>query len=141
MSTFGAQDPVFGAALQALGRQLLERAGLPPQPDAMFASQAATVAVVIEAGFRDVTCAEFTVVSRFADEEHWLAWCWSHAVRSLLRQIPADRLPAATADAFTVMGKARTPDGELAMRTTIRTVVGTTTTEGAFASSENRVSV
>jgi hypothetical protein len=92
----------------------------------MFGSAAATVAAVAAAGFRDVTCAEFSVESRFTDKEHWQAWCWSHGARAILRQIPAGRLAAATTDAFDVMWGAPKPGGDLTMTTTIRAVVGTT---------------
>jgi ubiquinone/menaquinone biosynthesis C-methylase UbiE len=130
MSTFAAQDPHFGRAMRATAAHLAAGAGPPPATDPMFASAEAIVAAVTEAGFADVTCAEFTVVSRFTDEQHWLAWCWSHGARALLRQIPADRLPAATADAFAVMRAARTSAGDLAMTTTIRTTVATTPVSG-----------
>ncbi|BCB83157.1 class I SAM-dependent methyltransferase [Phytohabitans suffuscus] len=123
VSTFADQDPAYGQAMRAMAAHLPADAGRPPTPDPMFASAEATMAAVAGAGFGDITCTEFSVVSRFSDAEHWLTWCWSHGARALLRQIPADRLPAATADGKAVMWGDRAPGAELSMTTTIRVVV------------------
>jgi SAM-dependent methyltransferase len=125
LSTFGPQDPHFTAAMQALARHLPPGSGPPPKPDGMFASAEATTAALTAAGFGDVTHSDHTTVSRFRDEEHWLAWCWSHGARALLRRIPPDSLPAAAADAFAEMRATRTDDGDLAITTAIRVHVAT----------------
>lgn len=125
LSTFAAQEPDLGRALRAFASHVPGEAQRPPARDPMFGSAEATVAAVADAGFRDVTCTEFSVVSRFRDQEHWLAWCWSHGARAVLRQIPPDRLPAATAEAFAAMWGAPTSGADLSMTTTIRAVVGT----------------
>jgi ubiquinone/menaquinone biosynthesis C-methylase UbiE len=126
LSTFASMDPDLGRAMRAMARHLPADATPPPAVDPMFGSTEATVAAVADAGFRDITCTEFSVESRFTDKEHWLAWCWSHGARAILRQIPAERLAAATTDAFEVMWGDRKPGGDLTMTTTIRVIVGTT---------------
>ncbi|WP_428983181.1 class I SAM-dependent methyltransferase [Phytohabitans maris] len=125
LSCFASQDPAFGRAMRALAGHLPAGAEPPPTPDPMFASAEATLAAVADAGFGEVTSTEFSAVSRFRDAEHWLAWCWSHGARALLRRIPVDQLPAATADASAAMWGGGGRGGELSMTTTIRAVVAT----------------
>jgi ubiquinone/menaquinone biosynthesis C-methylase UbiE len=125
LSTFGPQDPHFTAAMRALARHLPPGGGPPPKPDDMFVSAEATTAALTAAGFGGVTHTDHSTVSRFRDEEHWLAWCWSHGARALLSRIPPDGLPAATADAFPEIRGARTDDGDLAITTAIRVHVAT----------------
>jgi len=58
---------------------------------------------------------------RFRDAEHWMAWAWSHGARAVLERIPADRLPAALADAAQVLHR---DGGGLALTTTVRFAYG-----------------
>ena len=66
------------------------------------------------------------MVSHFRDAAHWLQWVASHGGRQLVRQIPAEAVPGATAAAAAELEGSRTPDGRLQLTTTIRITVGHT---------------
>ncbi|WP_370518238.1 class I SAM-dependent methyltransferase [Micromonospora sp. AMSO31t] len=53
---------------------------------------------------------------------------WSHGGRALLRHIPQERLPAATADAAAALRQAQTSDGGIVLTTTARITIAETAT-------------
>ncbi|MGI5215290.1 class I SAM-dependent methyltransferase [Plantactinospora sp. CA-290183] len=123
LTTFAAQDPLFNDALRAMAQHLPENRRRPPTADQekFFATPELTAALLEAAGFEEIVVDEATFQSRFRDIDHWMTWAWSHGARALLEQIPADRLPAALADATRVL----TRSGEdIALTTTVRFTFG-----------------
>ncbi|MGI5149635.1 class I SAM-dependent methyltransferase [Plantactinospora sp. CA-294935] len=125
MTTFASQDPRFTEAMRGLAGYLpADRRRSPTaEQDALFATVDSTAALLREAGYRDVDVTEAAFQSRFRDVEHWSAWVWSHGARSLLEQIPAQRLPEAFAEVTPVVEGARAVDGDLVFTTTVRFAV------------------
>ncbi|MFC6017741.1 class I SAM-dependent methyltransferase [Plantactinospora solaniradicis] len=125
ITTFANQDPRFTEAMRRLAGHLpADRRQWPTsKQDALYATADLTAALLWEAGYRDVDVTEASFQSRFRDVEHWLAWVWSHGARSLLEQIPAQRLPVALAEVTPVVEGARSVDGDLLFTTTVRFAV------------------
>ncbi|MFV2103000.1 class I SAM-dependent methyltransferase [Micromonospora sp. LOL_024] len=125
VSTFAAQDPAFVAAMAALAAHLPADQPRPTSPDHLFADETRTGATMAAAGLTVTEVGEHRIESRFRDVDHWMEWLWSHAGRALLGRVPATRLDAATADAARALDDARTPNGDLCLRTTVRITVAT----------------
>ncbi|GIJ79971.1 Methyltransferase domain-containing protein [Micromonospora phaseoli] len=123
VSTFAAQDPAFDAAMAALAAHLPADQARPAPPDDPFADETRIGATMAAAGLTVTEIGKHRIESRFRDVGHWTEWMWSHAGRALLGRVPAERLDAATADAARALDGARTPDGGLCLRTTIRITV------------------
>ncbi|MEO3929133.1 methyltransferase domain-containing protein [Micromonosporaceae bacterium B7E4] len=125
MTTFASQDPRFTEAMRRLAGYLpADRRRSPTaEQDALFATADSTAALLRETGYRDVDVTEAAFQSRFRDVEHWSAWLWSHGARSLLEQIPAQRLPEAFAEVTPLVEGARAVDGDLVFTTTVRFAV------------------
>lgn len=123
MSTPGAYDPAFVAAMDALAAHLpVEQP--PPAPTAgPFDDEQTTTATMAAAGLDVVAISEHRVESRFHDVNHWMRWMWSHGGRALLQHLPADRLDAATDDAAQVLESVRAPEGDLTLTTVGRVTV------------------
>ncbi len=119
-SSFAAFDPRYERAMRALAAHTANPRWRPRAP-AMFRT-ADTIRAAL-AAFAGVRITEFTQVSRFTGIEQWLTWLASHAGRELLRGIPPERLPAATAAAEAELAGARADDGVIHLTTTIRIVV------------------
>ncbi|WP_422774897.1 class I SAM-dependent methyltransferase [Plantactinospora sp. WMMC1484] len=122
-TTFAAHDPRFNEALRALAQHLPEEHRRPPTADQerLFGSAESVAALLDAAGFEQVTVDEVPFESRFRDVDHWTAWAWSHGARALLERVPADRLPAALADASRVLAPT---GGDLVLTTTVRFTFG-----------------
>ncbi|GIJ23739.1 class I SAM-dependent methyltransferase [Micromonospora lutea] len=123
ISTFGVQDPAFVAATDALAAHLPTEEPRPTRPAGPFADEQAITATMTGAGLAVTSIVEHRVESRFDDADHWMRWMWSHGARALLRHLPTDRLPAATADAAAALEAARVPGGGLRLTTEIRITV------------------
>lgn len=123
MSTPGAYDPAFVAAMDALAAHLpVEQP--PPAPTAgPFDDEQTITATMAAAGLDVVAISEHRVESRFHDVNHWMRWMWSHGGRALLQHLPADRLDAATDDAAQVLESVRAPEGDLTLTTVGRVTV------------------
>jgi len=119
-TTFAAYDPLYPRAMQAVAAHAVNPdRQLPKHP--AFASEESIRAAL--AAYSNVRITEFVQVSHFDEVGQWMDWVASHGGRQLLRRIPAERLPAAAADAAVVLEEARTPDGSLALTTKIRVIV------------------
>ncbi|GAB3839279.1 hypothetical protein GCM10029963_06310 [Micromonospora andamanensis] len=123
ISTFGVQDPAFVAATDALAAHLPADQARPTRPAGPFDDEQAISATMDGAGLAVTSIVEHRVESRFDDVDHWMRWMWSHGGRALLRHLPQDRLPAATADAAEALDAARAPGGGLRLTTEIRITV------------------
>ncbi|MFC7550490.1 class I SAM-dependent methyltransferase [Plantactinospora sp. GCM10030261] len=123
VSTLGAQDPAFIAAMNALAAHLPADQPRPAPASDPFADEPAIRSTMTAAGLDVTAIGEHRVVSRFRDVDHWLEWMWSHGGRALLRHIPTDRLPAATAAAARALEHARAVDGGLSLTTEVRITV------------------
>ncbi|RKN47556.1 class I SAM-dependent methyltransferase [Micromonospora endolithica] len=123
ISTFGAMDPAFVAAMDALARHLPADQPRPAPTDDPFADDQTVTATMAAAGLTVTAISQHRVESRFRDVDHWMEWMWSHGARALLRHIPAELLDAATTDAARALAPARLPGGGLALITTIRVTV------------------
>jgi ubiquinone/menaquinone biosynthesis C-methylase UbiE len=95
-STFAAYDPGYPRAMRTLAAYAEGGAPRPPEHEA-FRSQESLRAAATAAGFTAVDITEAEVQSRFRDTNQFLEWVGSHGGRQILRKIPADRLPDATA--------------------------------------------
>ncbi|MFY1576845.1 class I SAM-dependent methyltransferase [Verrucosispora sp. WMMD703] len=123
ISTFGAQDPAFVAATDALAAHLPTDQARPARPAGPFADEQAITATMDGAGLAVTSIVAHRIESRFDDVDHWVRWMWSHGGRALLQHLPADRLPAATADAAQALDAARDAGGGLSLTTEIRITV------------------
>ncbi|MFY1692932.1 class I SAM-dependent methyltransferase [Plantactinospora sp. WMMB782] len=123
LTTFAAHDARFDEALRTLAQHLPEEHRRPPTAgqEPLFGTAESIAASLEAAGFQQVTIDEVPFESRFRDVDHWTAWAWSHGARALLERIPADRLPAALADAARVLAPA---GGGLVLTTTVRFAFG-----------------
>ncbi|WP_019872335.1 class I SAM-dependent methyltransferase [Salinispora oceanensis] len=124
VSTPGAYDPAFVAAMEALGAHLPPAEQPPPAPTAGPFDDEQTITATMAAAGLDVTAiSEHRVESRFQDVDHWMRWMWSHGGRALLQHLPADRLDAATTDAARVLESVRAPGGDLMLTTVGRITI------------------
>ncbi|MFI7549085.1 class I SAM-dependent methyltransferase [Micromonospora sediminimaris] len=123
ISTFGAQDPAFVAATDALAAHLPTDQARPARPAGPFADEQAITATMDGAGLTVTSIVAHRIESRFDDVDHWVRWMWSHGGRALLQHLPADRLPTATADAAQALDAARDAGGGLSLTTEIRITV------------------
>jgi ubiquinone/menaquinone biosynthesis C-methylase UbiE len=119
-TTFGSPDLAFEAAMTSLGSFVTD--GLPQRGGRQgpFGSVDGITALLASAGFAAPTITERTYETRFRDPDEWLAWAWSHGGRATLERIPAEHLDEASAAAKVAFEQARTPEGDYAIRTTIR---------------------
>lgn len=117
VSTPGALDPAFVAAMDALAAHLPAEQPRPAPVVGPFDEERKITATMTAAGLDVAAISEHRVESRFHDVDHWMRWMWSHGARALLRHLPADRLDAATADAARALEPARTSDGGLSLTT------------------------
>jgi ubiquinone/menaquinone biosynthesis C-methylase UbiE len=115
-TTFGPADPHFEQAVKTIGGFV---PGAPEQRPAEFFRDPESITEMLT-GWAEVTITDQTVETRFTGPSQWWDWLWSHGVRGMLEQIPAERLDAAREAAVAVMEGARTPEGDLAIHTGIR---------------------
>jgi ubiquinone/menaquinone biosynthesis C-methylase UbiE len=121
-TVFGAPDPNFEAAMEAIGRFA------PEAPDRRsrqgpLADAHGIRAVLATAGFADPTIEDRTYETRFADLDEWLTWVWSHGGRATLERVPVDRRADASAAGKAAFAPSRTSVGDHVLRTGVRLVV------------------
>jgi len=119
-TTFGAQDPHFDAAMEAMGQFLPGAAHERRDREGPFGSREGITRFLTDNGYAHPQIDEMTYESRFTDKDHWLTWLWSHGSRYALERLPADRADDAFAAAKDAFEGARTPAGDYAIHTQIR---------------------
>ena len=117
-SAFAGYDPRYPRAMQALARHTDDPQTRRPEHE-LFKSEPGIRTALAAAGYADVQITPFALHSRFRDTEHWLDWVRSHAGEQTVRRIPAERLPAALADAAAELAR---PGEPLELTTSIRIV-------------------
>jgi SAM-dependent methyltransferase len=122
-STFAANDPVFDAAMDAVGRFIPGEVADRGQRQGRLGTVVGIEKLLAGCGFRDVEITESVYESRFIDADHWLAWAWSHGGRVTLERVPDADLLAASEAAKAAFQAARTPHGDYAIRTLVRFTV------------------
>lgn len=119
-STFSTEDSRFGEVIKTLAGFL---DGEPPRRAASaetFRSTDNIHDLVTANGFTEVRSETVVLETRFTDPDQWWRWLWSHGARVVVERLPAERLDAARAAAYEIMREARTPEGDLAIRSGVR---------------------
>ncbi|WP_344241911.1 class I SAM-dependent methyltransferase [Actinocorallia libanotica] len=111
LSTFGAQDPLFGTVVKTLSA--FAPAGEGERPVDRFGDPASITALL--AGWADVEITEHLVETRFPGRPVFWDWLWTHGLRALMEEIPESRLEEARAAVH-----AELPEAPFSLRTTLR---------------------
>jgi ubiquinone/menaquinone biosynthesis C-methylase UbiE len=119
-TTFAAMDSVHEAGMRAIAAFAHG-----PSPDRStrqgpFGSPESIATLLTSNGFATPTIDEATYESRFTDADHWIAWLWSHGGRITLERVPESLRDEAIEAGKAAFAAARTPDGDYAIRTSIR---------------------
>jgi ubiquinone/menaquinone biosynthesis C-methylase UbiE len=122
-STFGAQDPAFDAAMDAVGAFVPGDGADGGQRNGPFGSAAGIEDLLASCRYHDLEITETGFESRFIDADHWLAWAWSHGGRVTLERVPDADLLAASEAAKAAFSAARTANGDYAIKTMVRFTV------------------
>jgi len=121
ITTFGAQDPVYEEAMKAIAAFGAQTSGYQRhQVHNRLRAPESVTDLLAGNGFGEVSMDEATYETRFESPEQWWEWVWSHGGRATLEKVPADRTAEAQAQAFAIMERTRTPEGDLAIHTTAR---------------------
>ncbi|WP_344458343.1 class I SAM-dependent methyltransferase [Actinocorallia aurantiaca] len=110
-STFGAQDPALQTVVKTLAPFARPSEG--ERPADRFRDPASIASLL--AGWSGVEITEHPVETRFSGRPLFWDWLWSHGIRALLEQIPADRLDEARAAAYAVL-----PEAPFSLHTVLR---------------------
>lgn len=109
VSTFGAQDERW-QAVDAVFRPYLPQQLLDARASGRtgpFGSDEGMEELLRGAGLVDVRTESSTVVARFRDGEHFLAWTWSHGQRVMWESVPEDRHAEVRAEVLSLAEAAR----------------------------------
>jgi len=115
-SSFAAYDPRYEAAMKALAAHTATPLQQRSTPTLFRTAETIRAAL---AAYSDVRITEFVQVSHFTGIEQWMTWMASHGGRGLVRAVPPERLPAATAAAEAEL----TDGGGFELTTKVRIVV------------------
>lgn len=129
VSTFGEQDQRW-QAVDAVFRPYLPQHLLDARASGRtgpFGSDHGVEELLRGAGLEDVRTETSTVVARFRDGEHLLAWTWSHGQRVMWESVPEDRHAEVRAEVLSLAEAARgsgSADGGIALSQVVRRTLG-----------------
>lgn len=102
-TSFRSYDPRYPQALKALSAFTVDFAP-PPDIAPLFASPENLSDGLVEAGYADPRVETFSVESRFAGSDQFLAWIGSHGGRAVVDRIPPENRAAAAAELSRIAG-------------------------------------